>query len=243
MNPRLRDRITELDTATCTLCGACVRGDTFLLGLCAACRSELAVSPGPFVTAPNGEKEEPWVWAATEYGGRSLELIERVKFAGERTLLSAAARILLDPLLGSILDRFGAECKGVLLVPIPASRRGRRRRGFDQSLLLARALAETESDGRPAAKSIEVARANAVAVTPLLTRRRGADQKHLGRSARFASIGGQLALRRNAPLIDDRPVLILDDVVTTGATMLAAREILAGAGASLCIGVALAIRT
>lgn len=232
----MQKAIRQLTTGVCSLCGTAVSGDRIEHGLCDSCRNELRTSPGPFSIAPtqeihDGDTPEPWVLCAHEYAGLTLRLIERMKLAGDRSLPAVAANTLLRPLLRPILDAISLEPSAAprspVLVPIPASRDGRRRRGFDQSLLLAKALERT----------------GIASVRPILHRRGGSDQKHLDRVDRFTNIANQLQLRSGASLSAAVPVVLVDDVVTTGASMLAARSLLIEAGAQRCVGLALAFRT
>jgi len=224
--------LRQLTTGLCSLCGTAVSGDHIEHGLCDSCREELRTSPGPFSIAPTQEihdsdTPEPWVMCAHEYAGLTLRLIERMKLAGDTRLAAVAASTLLRPILETVSLEPSAATRSSVLVPIPASRDGRRRRGFDQSLLLAKALERT----------------GIAAVQPVLHRRGGSDQKHLDRADRFSNIVNQLELRPGASLSAEVSVVLVDDVVTTGASMLAARSLLVEAGAQRCVGIALAFRT
>lgn len=118
----------------------------------------------------------------------------------------------------------------VLLVPVPSRPTATLRRGEDPLRLLATGARDLLRDAVPTA-SIEVA--------PLL-RLRGAgsgvrDQAGLGRAARARNLAGALAVR---PTVLDRVrrrhghahVLLLDDVVTTGATLREADRALRAVG-------------
>lgn len=106
----------------------------------------------------------------------------------------------------------GWLAEGDVLVPVPASPAAVRRRGFDHALDIARALS--------ARTHVPVMRA--------LAARAGADQRALGREQRFENRlhAFTLAAVRELP----SRVVLLDDVLTTGATLDAAARVLLAAG-------------
>lgn len=109
-----------------------------------------------------------------------------------------------------------------LVTSVPLHWRRRLTRGFDHAAAIARPLARRL--GLPYA--------------PLLTRRRATrPQVGMARAARLDNPRGAFALSRGArPVLDDlgdRPVLLVDDVATTGATLdAAAGALVAGEAAS-----------
>ncbi len=100
-----------------------------------------------------------------------------------------------------------------MLVPVPTARSRARRRGYDQAELLAAALA----------------RRTGLALARCLTRVRG-DDPQVGRSraARLAALSGAFAPRPGVE--PPARALLVDDVVTTGATFAACAEALHVAG-------------
>lgn len=141
-----------------------------------------------------------------------LEVVSAVAFEG------AAARAIrafkedgrtglaraLGPLLATGVHRFGdAE-----IVPMPSSRAAMRRRGYPVAELLARR--------------------GGLRIAPLLVRRGTPDdQRALGRAARLRNVEGTFRARR----ADGRTVVLVDDVVTTGASLREAAHTLEEAGA------------
>jgi predicted amidophosphoribosyltransferase len=110
------------------------------------------------------------------------------------------------------------EVPGLVVTWAPTSAARRRDRGFDQAELLARAVARRV--GRP--------------VTGLLSRRPGPPQS--GRDARARQANPVFAVRRRCV----EPVLLVDDVATTGATLTAAAAALRAGGAPAVHGLVVA---
>ncbi|HEV2642177.1 MAG TPA: hypothetical protein VGT98_05700 [Candidatus Elarobacter sp.] len=122
--------------------------------------------------------------------------------AGERDPLDAFAELLAAraPLEGA-------------LVPLPTSRARRVERGFDQSIELARRVAERR--GVTCAEVLE---------------KRGRPQEGCGRRERLAAAG---RFRLCADVLVPAAVTLLDDVFTTGATARDAARVLRAAGADV----------
>lgn len=187
-----------------------VAGVELLRGGCVVCRG-----PGPAlcgaclrrtVPPPSARVRDLGpVHALFAYEGHGARIVQALKYRDGRRLVV--------PLADRLARRWAEDAPaapGLVVTWVPTSGRRRRDRGFDQSELLARALAR---------------RLGATA-TPLLRRRPGPAQTGLGRAAREASAGYVSTARTGAP------VLLLDDVCTTGSTLRAASAALAGIGAA-----------
>lgn len=147
------------------------------------------------------------LWAAFAYAGAGRELLARLKYRNQRSSvrwLASAMAAALPP-----------ELPAAVLTWAPTSAQRRRRRGFDQAELLARALGREV--GLPAVS--------------LLKRVDAAGQT--GRSRSQRSCAPEFSSRRPPPAT----VLVVDDVITTGATLQAAAKSLIRAGAERVDGV------
>ncbi len=153
-----------------------------------------------------------------EYGGTLRQLLTGLKYRNNRAAADWMAAELAAAWLRSGLD--GS------LTWAPTTRERTRRRGFDQSELLARATAaRLRSAGRP------------VRVERLLHRVPGPAQT--GRSAQQRGANVHFEVRRTMP---GEAVVVLDDVLTTGSTLTAAALALRTAGAAPVQGLVLARR-
>jgi ComF family protein len=144
------------------------------------------------------------VYVAASYEGAAKELVGRLKFSGARAAIRPAAT-LMAPMMPD-----GAE----VVVPVPTASSRVRTRGYDQAVLLARSLAGRTS----------------LLFAPILRRTGQARQVGASREQRRAQlhdafrVGDMVAIR-------GRHVVLIDDVVTTGATLEAAAAALKSAGA------------
>lgn len=151
--------------------------------------------------------------AVLRYEGAGRDLVTALKYRNHRAALDRLARAGAARVVGAV---------DVVTWP-PTSAARRRRRGYDQAELAARAVAGHL--GRPA--------------RPLLRREGGPPQT--GRSAADRRDGPRFTARRGAAArVAGARVLLVDDVVTTGATLRAAARVLAELGADEVHGLALA---
>ncbi|WP_420437079.1 ComF family protein [Candidatus Poriferisocius sp.] len=177
------------------------------LRVCAGCGG-----PGPSPCGPCragmravGEMLPPeplsGLWAAFAYADAGRELLARLKYRNQRSCVGWVASAMA-----------GALPSGLVVEAVtwaPTSPRRRRRRGFDQAELLARALG----------------RETGLTVVSLLKRVDAAGQTGRSRSQRYcAPVFAPCRSPQSA-------VLVVDDVVTTGATLQAAASALIRAGA------------
>lgn len=157
------------------------------------------------------------VRAAVAYEGPVERVVQRFKYEG--------CRPLATPLAGLVADRMALEglaAAEVVAVPLHAARQ--RQRGYNQSELLARNLRQSLALGRPPG-NLERLRPTAPQV--------GQD-----RLRRLDNVRG--AFRWVGPSLAGRPLLLIDDVVTTGATLEACAAALKAGGAGAVTGLAVA---
>jgi predicted amidophosphoribosyltransferase len=186
--------------------------------LCAGCRADL----GERVPVPTRPDPCPPGFPATWTGGPYDRLAQRLVSAHkERSALGLSAvlgEVLALAVLG-LLDETAGRGVPVRLVPVPSARRAVRGRGFDAGLALARATAAR----------LPGARADAL----LEPARRVADQSGLGAAERHANLAGAYRRRPRAGRRGGAPVVVVDDVVTSGASLTEAVRALEAGGAAV----------
>ena len=150
--------------------------------------------------------------AVASHGGVMRELAHRLKYGDQQHVA---------PLLGRLLQDAGrdllTDCN--LLIPIPLSRARLWRRGFNQAAVLAKALH----------------RRTGVPHDPMLLERRRDTPSQVGltREQRKDNMRGAFAIAEGrSGEVKGRHVLLIDDVITTGATVEAAARVLKRAGAA-----------
>ncbi|ALX66706.1 ComF family protein [Microbacterium sp. XT11] len=150
------------------------------------------------------------VRAALSYEGVAARCIRRLKGDGET--------MLVRPLGDALRAVAEPHLRGALAVPVPTSRRSFRRRGYRVPELLLR-------------------RAGATPLRALRAIGPHVDQRGLGVAERAANVRHRMRARGAG---DGRAVVVVDDVVTTGATLDEAARALRAAGYDVRCGIALA---
>ena len=217
---RLAERIRAYDRThnfTCNLCGREVFGGEHI---CSACRARLfyidrccpvcgrrVSEEGICADCKQRRPVADMVRSRFLHEGACERLVLRFK-CGERYLAATLAQETAP-----LLQEFDAVDA---LVPVPMTARAKRRRGYDQALLLAK----------------EISAISAVPVLCAVTKQRETpEQKGLGRRERETNLAGCFHVTDRKEVKGKR-LVIIDDIYTTGATVDELASVLKRAGAA-----------
>jgi predicted amidophosphoribosyltransferase len=213
-----------IDVLAPPLCIACSAHAGRAAPLCFECRAKMLATSGRSVLMPAagstraskaavsragapkpGASADASCWTAFAYEGPAGALVRALKFRGRVAIADVMAAQL-----AALAPR---ECLCGVVVPVPVHPAHRRRRGVDHAGMLARALARRT--GLPFADCLV---------------RSGDRRPQVGRGRR-ARIRGPLGSIEVRPgLVVPSTAIVVDDVVTTGATIAACARALQSAG-------------
>jgi ComF family protein len=202
--------------------------------ICSVCRTRLIPVPAPACERcgsprlTTGRADDACVecpgWPAVLRSARSAcvlhppadRIVHQLKYRSWHALAEPMGRLMAGVQLPQ-----DAVDEARFVVPVPTSAVRRRTRGYNQAELLAR----------------HYARITGRSVIDALERAEGTTQTALQPAERRANVAGAFRLRHNAQrALVGAHVLLIDDVLTTGATAIEAAQTLAGAGVR-CVSV------
>lgn len=193
----------------CSVCNSCAAAHIKAFGeRCWRCNS---LSPQAKICATCRRTGSPLhAWIVTDHDGIARDLLSLYKFGHQR----AAAEPIADLMANELLKYHGLATRDYLIVPIPTATSRIRERGFGHSELLAKRISSKLK-------------------SPYFNCLRRLDQtRQLGasREARLNQLNASFIVK-NQKLIHGQRILLIDDVVTTGGTIIAATKTLRAAGA------------
>lgn len=204
--------------------GACAGCGRYGAVLCASCVASMQPAGAPvdrFAASDPGVvvgDAMELAMAAFAHEGAMRRALQRLKYGGAGRLAAPLA-LAAAPSLRRLLNLTGDAA----LVPVPVHAARRRQRGYNQAELL----------------SAELGRLVQLHVVDVLVRNRPTTRQHgLGRAARLHNLRGALGIRPNARV--PAVAIVVDDILTTAATLEACAETLRRHGAERVFGFAVA---
>lgn len=206
----------------CIFCGEPMAAGT-VLEICSECYDRLPFLKHKFYPAVISDINQQWcdsVMCLFHYSGSAKELLKRFKYHKKPGCYRAVSELLARQLEG-IMEAEAADM--VASVPLYTSREAAR--GYNQSLLLSRALSK---------------RLGITEISRLLTRIRDTgSQSLLGRDARHFNVKDAFVMK-NPQSVTGRNILLVDDIITTGSTLNECARMFKMAGAKHVMAVAVA---
>lgn len=188
--------------------------------LCFSCAEELvlptlATAEDPEIRRFAGHLPVSQVWALSHFvpKGKVQRLLHELKYRGQEAV---------GPMMGSILGykimQQNIQEMPDLIMPIPLHPKRQRQRGYNQS----------EAFGRGLSQSLSIPMSCDILLRPSVSE----SQTKKGREERFQNMEGVFAIgEENAQELQGKHILLVDDVLTTGATLANAGKALLASGA------------
>ena len=189
-----------LDLLLPTRCALCA---TLGSPICSECTAAFELAPREV------SREHLHGWVATSFGVKEQKVLHAFKENGQTSLTEFIAAPVATLLAG-----WSNHAEPPILVPVPSSRENYQKRGFMPTRLLAKRICNTSGRGIGLVDSLRF-------------RRVVADQASLGSESRRANLAGSMAADSR---VSGRRVVLFDDVITTGSTILEADRAVTQAG-------------
>ena len=203
--------------AKCILCG----------------KTGVDLCPECLKNAPPAERESAqWIFPLYDYRHPGIKKsLWLLKYKGKKRLANVFAEAIYGKILEelselSVMENFTEP----VLIPIPLSPRRRRERGFNQAELICRELVKI-NNLRYGVDANQEKKFNLKLESGILTKPKETEHQARikDRRQRLKNIIGSFAVK-NGELVKNRNIILIDDILTTGATLGEARKVLKQAG-------------
>lgn len=205
--------------------------DLIFPSFCLSCRKRGAEFCLPCLAhAPPAEREcAAWIHPLFEYRHPPIKkAVWLLKYKGKRPLAKVFAEVLHGRILEELADlKVMENFREPLLLPIPLSHQRLRERGFNQAELICKELVKIDSSNLRHGVDINFTLETNILIRP----KDGIHQARIeNRAERIKNMVGSFSIQ-NPEKIIGKNIILIDDVITTGATLSEARKVLREAGA------------
>ena len=150
------------------------------------------------------------LWAGANYGEQLAKIILLAKEQNNSPARDFLADLIVQTFMAASRE---FDTKNSIFIPVPSSRSANRVRGFRHALLLSRV----------AGKKIEKMNETKIEVRELLeVNRKIADQSNLNKAERLSNLSGAYSVsnlkKESVPDLNNYPIFLIDDLVTTGSS-------------------------
>lgn len=181
--------------------------------------------------APGAERESAeWIFPIYDYRHPAIKKsLHLLKYKGKKRLANVFAEIIYEKIMEelselSVMENF----VNPILIPIPLSPARYRERGFNQAQLLCEEIIKIDSNTH-LRDSVNMQLENNVLIKPRETPHQA---RIKDRRDRLKNIAGSFEIKKDKiNLIKNRNIILIDDILTTGATLGEAKKVLKQAGA------------
>ena len=179
---------------------------------------------------PAPDSPEPWMRSIFAYKDpRVRELVWEIKYTGNNVLIKEIGELMAEEILSFFEERGSFVGNDWILVPIPASTEHLKEKGFNQTVELTRAIVKSMGKESPAF------------FTSVLYKiiEHGPQAKIKNRKERMKNVVNCFSVKDPA-IVTGKNIIVIDDVLTTGSTLIEARRALKTAGAKKVIALTVA---
>jgi competence protein ComFC len=168
----------------------------------------------------SAKPDKDWIISVWSYKDPKIKkLIWMLKFEHKFSVVDDLSQILFDHLFEELTERAIFENnQKPILIPIPLSKKSLRARGYNQSEIIARSLADKSN--------------NRLIVENILEKTRETVTQHSirNRNERLKNLRGVFVVKENSE-IKGKNIILIDDITTTHGTLIEARRTLLASGA------------
>lgn len=206
----IKDNILDfLFPARCVGCGASISY------FCQKCLSD----------SPPAERESAsWIFPMFDYRHPPIKkALWLLKYKNRKGVAGTFAKVLHGRILEELSDlNIMQNFRDPILIPIPLSKQRQKERGYNQAELLCKELVKLDN-------GVNFKLESGILIKPKDTEHQA---RIKNRSMRLKNIIGSFAIKTGAEnLIAKRNIILIDDILTTGATLTEAKKILKQSGA------------